>query len=391
MAHEQSQSRWLRHRSAWWRVLAIGTVLAVAGGCGGSDGGDESQATTTASPPPTPVSVPTRTSDLGQGGTAPSLVPTPVEVAYGDDPLQRMNVYAASGDTVGTIMYIHGGGWNGSSKDETTSALMLSTSADFRDAASPYVAEIDRTVGQDVIFAQIQNGWDVVSINYRLATAAPGPGIRAPQLMNDVDRALRYTQLHAPDLGLSMAKFVLSGGSAGGHLALLSTQGAPDEVFKDPALPKDLAGVTVRIDGVVGLVAPTDLNTLWMAGGIAAPGQESLLGCTLASVPAIAGMPPCEDRDYVDFYSPLAWSEEYRERGGALPPAFYSYGGVDTLVQPSTQGTPNIDAWAPSAGHGQTWYDFPPEGGHNIDFSVNYIALNAWLASVVSGNWATAP
>jgi acetyl esterase/lipase len=391
MAHDHAQSRRFRHRSSSRRALTVLVAVAIAAaGCGDSDDTDEAAAVEE-SPAPTPVSVPSRTSELGQGETAKSLVPTPVEVAYGPDPLQKMDVYASTGDSIGTIMYIHGGGWNGSSKDETTSALMLSTSADFRDAASPLVAEIDRTVGQDVIFAQIQNGWDLVSINYRLATAAPGPGIRAPQLMNDVDRALRYAQLHATELGLNMATFVLSGGSAGGHLALLSTQGAPDETFKDPELPSDLAAVDVRIDGVVGLVAPTDLNTLWLAGGIAAPGQESLLGCTLASVPAIAGMPPCEDPDYVDFYSPLAWSQEYGDRDGSLPPAYYSYGGADTLVQPDTQGTPNIESWAGSAGVGQTWYDLPPEGGHNIDFSVDYVALNAWLAAVVSGNWDIVP
>jgi acetyl esterase/lipase len=209
--------------------------------------------------------------------------------------------------------------------------------------------------------------------------------------MSDVDRALRYTQLHADELGLNMSTFVLTGGSAGGHLALLATQGAPEEVFADPALPSDLAAVKVQIDGVVGLVAPTDLNTLWMAGGIAAPGQESLLGCTLAEVPAIAGMPPCDDQELVDFYSPLAWSKEHQERGLSLPPAFFSYGGVDTLVQIDTQGTPNVEAWAASAGTDRTWFDFPPEGGHNIDFSVNYIALNAWLGSVVRDDWTSAP
>jgi acetyl esterase/lipase len=378
------------------RTIALAVLVVLAASACGDSGGDaaitgtpapSTTTSTTTTVPPTPVSVPDRPSELGQGEIAKGLVQEPVEVAYGSDPLQKMDVYASAGDTVGTIMYIHGGGWNGSSKDETTSALMYSTSADFRDAASPYLAEIDRTVGQDVILAQIQYGWDVVSINYRLATAAPGPGIRAPQLMNDVDRAIRYTQVHAEELGLNMSTFVLSGGSAGGHLALMATQGAPTEAFADPTLPPELASATVKIDAVVGLVAPTDLNTLWLAGGIAAPGQESLLGCTLAEVPAIPGMPHCDDPTLVNFYSPLSWSHEYRERGQTLPPAYFSYGGEDTLVRIDTQGTPNIDAWAASAVQGTTWFDYPPAGGHNIDFSVNYIALNTWLGLVVTGKW----
>jgi acetyl esterase/lipase len=237
----------------------------------------------------------------------------------------------------------------------------------------------------------MQNGWDIVTVGYRLATAVPGDGARAPQVMSDVDRAVRFTQLHASDLGLDLSKFVLSGGSAGGHLALLEAQGTPDAVFADPMLPADLAAVNVRIDGVVALVAPTDLRTLWKAGGVAAPSQESLLGCTLAATPAIEGMPSCDDPAYVDRYSPLSWSKQYDERGRSLPPAYFAYGGSDELVRIDTQATPNIEAWAASAGAKQTWFDFPPKADHNIDGWVNDVALDAWFDCVLSGNWNVVP
>ena len=171
-----------------------------------------------------PVTVPARTGDIGPTAAA-ELAPIPVEVAYGPDPMHRMDVYATSGDSLGTIMYIHGGGWNGGSKDANTAPLVLSTQGDLRDTASPLLADVDETAGERLIFAQIQNGWDVVSIDYRLATAAPGPGIRAAEILNDVDRAVRYTRAHAAELGLNMHKFVLAGGSAGGHLALMETAG----------------------------------------------------------------------------------------------------------------------------------------------------------------------
>jgi acetyl esterase/lipase len=260
-------------------------------------------------------------------------------------------------------MYVHGGGWNGTEQD---------------------------TAGPNVILDEVQRSWDVVTINYRLATSAPGDGVRAPQLMNDVDRALRYAQLHAGELGLNVSRFVISGGSAGGHLALLAAQGAPDATFADPALPPDLAGVKARIDGVVALVAPTDLTTLWKAGGVAAPSQESLLGCTLASAPAIDGMPRCDDPSYVDRYSPLAWSKQYQARGVSLPPAYFAYGGSDTLVRIDTQGTPNIEAWSASAGSNRTWFDFPPKADHNIDRWVNEVAFHEWLDRVASGEWTVA-
>jgi acetyl esterase/lipase len=333
-----------------------------------------------------PVSVPPRTGDIGPTAAA-QLAPVPVEVAYGPDTLQRMDVYASSGDSLGTIMYIHGGGWNGGSKDANTAPLVLSTQADLRDTASPLLAEVDETAGERLIFAQIQNGWDVVSIDYRLATPAAGAGIRAAEILNDVDRAVRYTRAHAAELGLNLHRFVLAGGSAGGHLALLETEGAPSNAFADPGLPKDLAATAPRIDATIALVAPTDMSTFWKAGGIAPTSSESLLGCTQDAAPAIPGMPPCE-QPVVDRYSPLVWTRRYVSENRSLPPAYFAYGGADTLVKIETQGTPNYEAWARAAGADRTWVDLPPEGGHNIDDTVNYIAFNAWLARVASGNWS---
>jgi len=52
---------------------------------------------------------------------------------------------------------------------------------------------------------------------------------------------------------------------------------------------------------------------------------------------------------------------------------------------------PNIEAWASGAGPERTWVDLPPNGGHNIDDTVNYIAFNAFLARVASGNWSAGP
>ena len=335
------------------------------------------------------MTVPARTSEIGPTAAA-ELAPVPVEVAYGSDPMQRMDVYATSGDSLGTIMYIHGGGWNGGSKDANTAPLVLSTQADLRDTASPLLAEVDETAGERLIFAQIQNGWDVVSIDYRLATPAAGDGIRAAEILNDVDHAVRYTRAHAAELGLNMGHFVLAGGSAGGHLALMETLGAPSKAFADPTLPPELASTDPRIDATIALVAPTDLSTFWKAGGIAPPSSESLLGCTQDVAPAIAGMPAC-DKKVVDEYSPLVWSRRYVSEGRSLPPAYFAYGGADTLVKIETQGTPNIEAWARAAGPERTWVDLPPTGGHNIDDAVNYIAFNAFLARVASGHWPTSP
>ena len=162
---------------------------------------------------------------------------------------------------------------------------------------------------------------------------------------------MRYTRAHAAELGLNMKKFVLTGGSAGGHLALMETEGAPSNAFADPTLPPELASTDPHIDATIAMVAPTDLSTFWQAGGIAPSASESLLGCTQDVAPAIPGMPACNDK-VVDDYSPLVWTRRYVSDGRSLPPAYFAYGGADTLVKIDTQGIPNIKAWAKAAGSG---------------------------------------
>ena len=277
-----------------------------------------SPSTSTSTPAAVPVTVPPRTGDIGPTA-AVELAPEPVEVAYGPDPMQKMDVYATKGEALGTIMYVHGGGWNGGSKDANTAPVILSTQGDLRNTVSPLLADVDETVGERLIFAQIQNGWDVVSIDYRLATPDAGPGIRVPLNLNDVDRVVRYTCAHAAELGLNMHRFVLTGGSAGGHLASMETEGAPTKAFADPTLPPELASTDPHIDATIAMVAPTDLSTFWQVGGIAPSASESLLGCTQDVIPAIVEMPPCSGT-VVDDYSPLVWNAAARQRR-PLPPA----------------------------------------------------------------------
>jgi acetyl esterase/lipase len=367
--------------SPW--IVGILTVCALLVGCSSAGSGATDATTTPVAP--TPVTVADRPSAVGPTAYVDAAVP-PVEVAYGPDPLQKMDVYTTTVPVLGTILYIHGGAWTGGSKEENTSAVALSATPEVRADALAQAAGSD-SPGRRLVISELTKGWDVVSINYRLATEAPGPGIRAPQLLADVDRAVRYTRQNAAALGLDMTTFVIAGGSAGGHLALMHAQGAPTNAFMDPNLPPDLAAVPATVDAVAGLVAPTDLHTMWMAGGIAPGGQEALLGCTLAEVPTIPGMGgPC-DPAVVDRYSPLVWSQTYVAQGETLPPAYFAYGGEDTLVQMDPQGWPNIDAWTLAAGANQTWVDYPATGTHNIDDQMNYLAFDAWLDHVASGNW----
>src|SRR5712691_8840305 len=86
-----------------------------------------------------------------------------------------------------TIIYIHGGGWTGGAKETQTFSLM------------PY----------------LEMGWNAVNVEYRLARVSP-----APAAVEDCLCALRWVIRNAKQYGFDTAKLVVSGGSAGGHLAL---------------------------------------------------------------------------------------------------------------------------------------------------------------------------
>ena len=88
-----------------------------------------------------------------------------------------------------TLIYIHGGGWMGGSKEDSVLHLI------------PY----------------IEMGWAVVNVEYRLGHSA-----LAPAAVEDCHCALRWVIRHAKQYNLDPSKLVISGYSAGGHLALIA-------------------------------------------------------------------------------------------------------------------------------------------------------------------------
>ena len=88
-----------------------------------------------------------------------------------------------------TLVHIHGGGWVQGSKDQIVINLL------------PYMFR----------------DWVVICINYRLAKDA-----KAPAAVEDCLAALKWVHSNAEKYDIDTDRIVLSGGSAGGHLALLT-------------------------------------------------------------------------------------------------------------------------------------------------------------------------
>lgn len=128
----------------------------------------------------------------------PLLCPRPVErlrgVPYFDDGRLRLllDIYrpreVASGRPV--LLYVHGGAWIIGSR---------------------------RNQGLPLLHRFAARGWVCFTIDYRLS-----PGATFPDHIVDVKRAIAWVREHARDYGGDPDCIVISGGSAGGHLASLA-------------------------------------------------------------------------------------------------------------------------------------------------------------------------
>ena len=109
-----------------------------------------------------------------------------------------------------TLIWIHGGGWTGGAKEGAIASLM------------PW----------------FEMGWNVVNVEYRLARIS-----QAPAAVEDCLCALRWIRAHASDYKIDPKRMVVSGDSAGGHLALTTgmisdSAGLDRECASSTPLPK---------------------------------------------------------------------------------------------------------------------------------------------------------
>ncbi|MBO0846522.1 MAG: alpha/beta hydrolase [Nocardioides sp.] len=121
-----------------------------------------------------------------------------------------------AGEPVGApvLIEVHGGGWTMGSKDQQGVPLM------------------QRMAGR---------GWVGVSINYRLAPRDPFPA----QII-DVKRAIAWVKDHIEEYGGDPSYVVITGGSAGGHLAALAAL-TPN----DPEYQPGFEGADTRVQAAV--------------------------------------------------------------------------------------------------------------------------------------------
>lgn len=150
------------------------------------------------------------------------------DLAYGSDPLQRLDVYRPpQAENAPILLMVHGGAWTVGNKG--MAAVVVNKRAHWG-----------------------ARGWIFVSTNYRMAPDAD-PLTQA----GDVARALAYVQAHAKGWGGDPRRVVLMGHSAGAHLVALLAA-APELAVAQNAQPW-LATVSLdsaALDVVATMQAP---------------------------------------------------------------------------------------------------------------------------------------
>jgi acetyl esterase/lipase len=159
----------------------------------------------------------------------PGVAPTHKDVAYDNaHPAQKLDVYLAKSDKPTAVMvYIHGGGWQAGSKNQVPDWLMNA----------------------------VREGWlSVVSVEYRFIDVAPHPA-----QVNDCIRAVQFVRHNAAKWNIDPRRVGVTGGSAGGHLALWVA------LHDDAANPKSNDPVerqSSRVACAVSFAGPTDWSLL---------------------------------------------------------------------------------------------------------------------------------
>jgi acetyl esterase/lipase len=146
-----------------------------------------------------------------------------MNVSYGTDPMQKMDVYLPAGRTTANtkaLILLHGGAWISGDK------------ADMNDAVN--------------VFKTTLPDFAIFNVNYRLASL-PGTNLWPSQL-DDINTVLNFIAAKSDEYKFNSNKTAIGGASAGAHLALLKAY-------------KYNAG---NIKAVVDMFGPTDMTDLYI-------------------------------------------------------------------------------------------------------------------------------
>ena len=225
-----------------------------------------------------------------------------------------------SGNNRGVIVLVHAGGFYTGSRHEIAAY------------ATPIMDQLDR-------------GFAVVNIDYRLTTASNN---QFPAAVADVSAAIDWARSAGPNYGLNPATVLVAGHSAGGTLAALIGLGANN--------PGSSRGTTSSVDGWIAISGIYDMRT----EGVAQLQQRAWLGAD-ASPEAIQA----------------ASAVTLADAGDA--PGYIVHGAQDPLVSVSQAFSLFITTWFTRR---DPWLDVVSSAdcnGHIPTCGMNTAFLNLWI------------
>lgn len=180
---------------------------------------------------------------------------------------------------VPAVIYIHGGGW------------VLGDKAGSVLETLPY----------------LKMGWAAVNVEYRMASAS-----KAPAAVEDCRCALKWIVRNAKDYHIDPGRLVVTGHSAGGHLAL-TTGMLMERDGLDSNCPANPGEDEPRVAAIVNWYGPTDVNDL-----IKGPNTKNYAQMWLGSVP--------NKEEIARETSPLTYVRKQN------PPVITIHGDLDDVV-----------------------------------------------------------
>ncbi len=157
----------------------------------------------------------------------------------------------------------------------------------------------------------VRHGYAIASIDYRFSTEAP-----FPVQIQDCNTALNFILAHATNYGINPRRFVVGGGSAGGHLALLLGLARGERNFgADPSV-KPLA--------ILDFFGPVDFNRT--KADLEAIHSEKGLEVFNDAVGKLLGVPVDQPSDKAALASPINYVS------ATNPPVLILHGSQDESV-----------------------------------------------------------